>query len=783
MSRLARTLPVLAAFALAASHVVASPPRVAVGDGDGETAASDDDEQLWRRYGFSGLIDSKFDDGMFALQRADVDGDGRGDLVVVNNDRARIELLVRRGDEDVAAEPTELVNELPDEAFFARESVAVEQKLWALASGDLDGDGRADLVFTGDSGHLVLAFAGARSQYLDTLEFDLDQGLANRETLALGDLDRDGRLDVAVLTGRGVQLFVQDELGVFEARDLLPVASSGANAFELADLDGDGFLDLVFVYEESEWPVRFRLGQPEVRFGPEVRSRHPEIRAHLIDDLDGDGAAEVLVIGRRSGRATVLRLQRDAGGARQEAPLSGPNVVPFPDVKDAAKRAPLLADVDRDGFVDLLVAEPGAARVVVHRGVAGGQFAGARAWPSLLGVSHPCVVDRDGDGLAELVIASPDESSVAVSRIDADGLVSFPETLGAPGGDLLALDVERPGGAVWALVAEGRGRSREYRLKRFADDGEPLVVEIPKPPADPGDMLLADFDRDGTLDVLLFVPTEPPTILMGGGEAGAFTAVDPATPGLGVLDDVPRARTWFGDLDGDGRPELLVPAGNFVRAVAFDEAGRPIVVAQVNLDDPQAVAGAVAAADIDGDGRREVLVTDRTSGALIVFALGDGPARATARIDLGGLSVDGLLVADLDGDGSDDVVPWSKDAAATLVAGAPSMRFVPVADYESPVEDAWLSAAAAGDVNGDGGTDLVFLETSKHLVHVAAFRGTSIVHALRFPVFEARLFESSRRGGREPREVVVGDVTGDGLSDVALLVHDRVLVYPQEPAP
>ena len=35
----------------------------------------------------------------------------------------------------------------------------------------------------------------------------------------------------------------------------------------------------------------------------------------------------------------------------------------------------------------------------------------------------------------------------------------------------------------------------------------------------------------------------------------------------------------------------------------------------------------------------------------------------------------------------------------------------------------------------------------------------------------------------EPREVVVGDVTGDGLSDVVLLVHDRVLVYPQEPAP
>jgi hypothetical protein len=54
-----------------------------------------------------------------------------------------------------------------------------------------------------------------------------------------------------------------------------------------------------------------------------------------------------------------------------------------------------------------------------------------------------------------------------------------------------------------------------------------------------------------------------------------------------------------------------------------------------------------------------------------------------------------------------------------------------------------------------------------------------IQHALRFPVFEGRLFESER-GGREPREVLVADVTGDQRDDIALLVHDRVIIYPQE---
>ena len=50
----------------------------------------------------------------------------------------------------------------------------------------------------------------------------------------------------------------------------------------------------------------------------------------------------------------------------------------------------------------------------------------------------------------------------------------------------------------------------------------------------------------------------------------------------------------------------------------------------------------------------------------------------------------------------------------------------------------------------------------------------------RWPVFEERTFRQRRNEVPEPREAAIADVTGDGKNDLILIVHDRVLVYPQE---
>ena len=84
-------------------------------------------------------------------------------------------------------------------------------------------------------------------------------------------------------------------------------------------------------------------------------------------------------------------------------------------------------------------------------------------------------------------------------------------------------------------------------------------------------------------------------------------------------------------------------------------------------------------------------------------------------------------------------------------------------------------------MNNDGRKDLVFLETAKSHLDLVIFNAQhKLVPADRWQVFEQKSFRN--RGGdfAEPREALVADLTGDGKNDLVVIVHDRILVYPQE---
>ncbi len=757
-------------------------------------------------YGFGNLINSRFNEGMLGLQSADVDSDGDQDLVVINNAKARIDFLLQRapgealGDDAATRTSGNSVNEVPDELHFRRDSFPTEQKVSSLAIGDWNGDGRNDLAFVGDSGKLTVVYRNEKGGFGARVRFDLDEPSNVPEAVRSGDLNGDGRADVAVLGKKRTFLFLQGSDGKLAAAPELLNATQAPDGFSLLDLDGDGKLDLVYVKAESDAPLRWRIARGGGDFGPERVFPFTEIRSYAARDLDGDGKPEVAVVRRRSGRVALLKFQGDGAPPKGgELLLSHPRVVSYATQKDEKPREELLADADGDGKPELVVTEPSAARVVVYRRDPDGLACRGESFLSFVGVKSPRFADLDGDGKVELVVAAPNEGAIGVAKVASErpsdaaaaGVlrIAFPEARASQGESLLALDVADVDGsgkpAIVALTATGKGGKRTWALVRLpsAAGGEPVATKLEGLPADPTDLWLVDLNRDGLRDVLAFIPTELPRILLakkGDGKVDYEPLSAQDVPGLGILKGVDKTALWFGDVDGDGNDELLVPSANFARAFTLGVKGVPTVVGQWNLDDPGAKVACVAAADLDGDKKREVVVGEKTTKSLRVLAGTAGAAKTLAKVDLGDFDPRGLRAGDLDGDGRDDLVLLSPERFAVVQAGRTDAGFAELSDFETPLKNAYLDEIAFGDVNSDGILDAVITETNRHVVTISAWVDQKLNHVLHFPIYEESIFERDGGGGKEPRELVLSDVTGDQKTDIAILVHDRVIVYPQE---
>ncbi|MCA9094123.1 MAG: hypothetical protein KDA68_11590 [Planctomycetaceae bacterium] len=86
-----------------------------------------------------------------------------------------------------------------------------------------------------------------------------------------------------------------------------------------------------------------------------------------------------------------------------------------------------------------------------------------------------------------------------------------------------------------------------------------------------------------------------------------------------------------------------------------------------------------------------------------------------------------------------------------------------------------------GDLNHDGNPDLALIDTKSHRVEIVTyFSGVGLRSGLSFKLFDSKTLTREKTDDLEPRESAIADVTGDGLADLLLLTHDRLLLYPQD---
>ena len=764
-------------------------------------------------FGFSGPEIFPIDSLISQLHVADFDGDGLNDILVVNNARSRINILYNQtGKTNTPSKPAGFdrreINELPPGSRFRIESIASEKRIASLVVADLNGDGRPDIAYYGEPKELVVQYNLGSNTWSAPKRWPIDDGQLEPNSLAAGDLNGDGRTDLVLLGENCVYFLPQKEDHTLGEPQKIPFSGT-VKAVQVLDVDGDGRDDLLLVNWEDRNPFRFRLQKADGELGPELYFGMTPIRSYWADNLERNAKVQVITIAENSGRAQVSQFER-----KPAEPLSGSlsqgqlQILPLTKT-DKARRGILWADVNGDGLPDLLVAEPDSGQISIYFQEKDGSLAAPKTFPTLAGVSDLAVADWDGDGKPEIFMLSADERQIGVARLDEKQRLPFPTLIPVDGKPLvMAIGPLRPGAKpTLAVIVDQDGR--RSLLTRTAD-GKSKVQQMSEGfKSKPSTMAFHDVDQDGLVDLVVLIPYEKIKVLrqIPGGLRRDETESAAAKPGSSApsgkdfeeLDvEMPGGaieQPWMSqlDVDGDGKPELLLPQKNFLRAVvlqsdaslqSFTNKGGWILKVKEQINGSTRDSRLVGAASIR-NGTNSVpslFLLDAEHKALSLCERDNaGVWRVVRNVELPVSEFSSLQSIALGGPTLNGVAFLGLNTVAWMPISGQVWELRELDGYETPIKDGYLHDVVSGDLNNDGRKDLVFLETAKNYLDLVIFDAHhKLIPANRWKVFEERTFRSRRSDLPEPREAAVADVTGDGKNDLIVIVHDRILVYPQE---
>jgi hypothetical protein len=744
-------------------------------------------------FGFTGPEFYPIDEGISLLHSADLDGDGLNDLIVVNNLRSKINILYNRtGKTNLVDDAKSLrkldLNELPPDARFRIDSIPVDEHIGGLVVADLNGDGRPDIAFFGDGKDLEVIYNLGTNGWSDPKRWHIDDGQLTANALAEGDLNGDGRTDLVLLGDNGSLYFLAQNADHTLAEPQKIPYSGTPKAVQIVDVDADGKGDLLLVDFDSPTPFRFRLQNKSGQLGPEIYFKVPPIRSFDADNLGGDAKNYVVTIAQSSGRAEVSQFTRKPSEVLSGAFHQGQfQILPL-NKTDVAQRGLLWADVNGDGRPDLLVAEPASGQLSVYLQQADGSLAPAKTFPTLAGVSQIAAADLNGDGKPSIFLLSQDERAVGVTQFDKNGKLPFPTLLPLDGKPLaMVVGALKPGAKPTLAIILDKDGQRSL-VTRVADGKMKSQKLSDSFKSNPSSFTIEDVNQDGLADLVVLIPYEKVKVLLQK-SGGDFDEVDVDPPG-GALD-----QPWLAsaDVDGDGKPELLLPQKNFVRAVVLERGDK----IQGSTNQPgwvfrvkDQINGAASDSRIVGattiqNGKNStpsIFLFDAEHKQLTLCERDTtGVWQIVRNIELAATDFSSVQSVALGGKNVQSIAFLGQNTVAWLALAGDVWDFTALDGYETPIKDGYLNDEIAGDLTGSGRKDIVFMETGKNYLDLVSFTANhKLVPADRWQVFEQHTFRGRDNAMPEPREALITDVTGDKKNDLIVIVHDRILVYPQE---
>lgn len=518
-----------------------------------------------------------------AVRLLDMNGDGYPELVSLSETQGVLSVLMNES----ATPDNETIS------FGGRDIYDVGEQPTEIGIGDIDGDGRADVVAASREDNVIVVFlvrdAGA---LVEAARLDAGDGPYD---VFVRDLDGDGDNDLLVgeRVGDSVGIHLSDGDGYgFAARRGIGTVNE-TRQIAPGDFDADGDVDFAVAGER----LQIYLNDGGARFDRSQTLDPGELlQSTVAADLDEDGADDLLVTGLENQRLYVLRAAAGRFTTDSDSEYFDAFYMPLlPNVL-------IGEDIDGDGHEDAVLASRSNAQILVLTGTGHGGLESSQLVTEANAISSIAVGDVDGDGRNDLIAMPQDENDAIVYR----GMGSMPydleETIelgGAPAA--LATDRVTPD-AIRVLAADSK-RRLVHVLQITADAaalvGEIPVMEVPSiVRSRPLDDASEVFHSPGSGSVIErarlgagHVPEMLPAIVVGGGYAhwlpGSFSA--PGARELLVIE-----------ADGDAVLKRLDDTGD-ADIASITLPGLPLF----------AIAG-----DLDGDGTDEAVLVDKEISVL-----------------------------------------------------------------------------------------------------------------------------------------------------------------------
>ncbi|MBN2019821.1 MAG: VCBS repeat-containing protein [Sedimentisphaerales bacterium] len=769
-----------------------------------------DSNDIGQYYGFAELEIVKLDYGIQNLQIADFDGDGLNDIVLANNAKSCIELLLQKKqvgpeEEEVAVDPNDLdINALVGPSRFKKQTLPVSQRIYSLVADHLNGDKLTDLAFYGEPRGLYVLLQkpgdrqGAKRKDLawqPRKRINIDDALPSRNALICADIDNDGRKDLVVAGRKVIYLVLQKDDGQF-AEPVKFASAAQILGVDAGDINGDGKTDLIIYTDEQERPIHVRLGQKTNQLGPEIRlfAEFPLAAEPANIDPGQPGGSELVAIDAVSKRLVCYKYVTDTSATGTDGDWQV-LFYPLSAGQDSAKRDLVIADCDGDGLSDVVISDPVAAELVFYQQAAGVGLMEPSRFPSLSDTDCLSAADVDGDGAYEVGILSVREKAIGISKFE-NGRLTFPRAVDLTGEPLAMelADIDGDGSIDCVYAARSQDDARSFRViydvkqTRIKPNNIP-EIELKRLVANPQGIRVFDVDQDGRKDAIIFVKYELP-ILVRQVESRKFEVVDSPRAQTSLLKEATPRSIDAADVDGRPGKEVLIAQNNFARSLVFADGGWK-VIDQYNAKSPENRISAVAVTHLD-EGTKDkpgIFLLDGQKGSLQILKPGaDKAYHFDKELDVGTWSLSGgikMMLASLMNGRGENIVLFDGEKFAVVLSpkDAVSCKFEKMFSYETKIKDGAYGNLATGDINSDGLVDLIMVEFKHNHIEILTLDSSGKpVPAMRFKIFEDKSYRRERPQGTgvEPRELKVADVTGDGAADLVTVIHDRVIIYPQD---